>query len=363
MRSVVAVLVATFMAVALSGVPAQGASKPEQGDSCKKVGKVVSTKVGKGKKSKTQDLVCVSSVSGKVWWPTPEAKPSPKKARKTVRAWQQLARESTFADLEVLDATTAQSIQADLAQSVALRDEWAAKAHEANTRLATLRAESAALPSRIQAAAAANESAKEAHEEAVAIAERELATLNSMYPEYSSALDAQYGGFGPGLRCSFGELEYCAEAAAYDALRPWASSVISRYNVQAAVADAAVANMGAHYQEWENRYATWQELSNRNNAVAGEIEQAERDSAHAANMLNQTTAEANRVNERVSLLPELQQMYTEFRKQQQEFNSTLAQPKVKKLSPVNKVERLDLDGISLQASSRQLLDLWSAYVN
>lgn len=363
MRSVITIVSTTLVAIVLAGVPAEAATKVEQGDSCKKVGKEVTTTTGKGKKKTRRDLVCVLSISGKVWWQAPKTGTSQKQARQLLRTWRKLSSQGGVSDMAVLNVTTPDSLQADLARAVAVREDWAAKAHEASTRLANLRAESAALPGRLQAAAAANESAKEAHEESVAIAERELATLNAMYPEYSSALDAQYGGFGPGLRCSFGELEYCAEAAAYDALRPWASSVISRYNVQASVADAAIANMGARYQEWENRYAEWQQLSNRSNTITAEIQQAERDTSHASNLLQQSTEEANRINERVAIFPKMRELQSEFKSSQDRFNSKFESPKLNKVSAKNKVDRLWLEGVGLEASNRQVMDMWTSYVN
>jgi hypothetical protein len=359
-RRVYLLSLVAMLPLSLLGPTAQAATKIDAGSSCKKEGTTREIKVSK---KKSQRFVCVVAIDGNVWWPEPGYLSRSGGARKALLAWNRLSQPAAIADLAVLEITTSESVQGDLVNAVTSRDEWAAKAHEAQVRQANLSAERDALPSQLSAASSATVRAKEAHEEAVAVAERELATLNAMYPEYSSALDAQYGGLGPGIACEFGFTEYCADAAAYAALRPWANAVVARYEAQAAVADAAVAAMGALYRDWEARYAEWEALSNRNGSIGADLQQAQADVGHATNMLATATSEANRINERVALLPRIQSMYSGYLAAQDQYRSLLAKPQIQKGTVQKRAERLRNSGLGLEASHNLLFDLWSRYVD
>lgn len=349
--------------IAGSAVSAHAAPKASEGASCKKLEATTTIRSGKGRKAKTQNLVCLPLLDGQRWveyTPTPT---TGKKATAIWRTWSTLTSPESLADLSAVPTLTAEAVAADLAPAVAARDEWAAKLNEATGRKNALVAESQSLPGRMQAANDATLAAKNAHAEAVTVAERELGTLNRLYPEYSSAMDALYAGLAPGIGCSFGFTEYCAEAAAANALRPWANGVVARYEAQARVADAATAHMGAKYKEWEARYAEWEALSNRNNAVGGEIQQATQDEQHATNMLLNATSEADKLNERVQLLPQLQSLHAQMLDRQREFASRAANKKITQTRTTDRVEILKMEGLALEASYRQLMETWARFVN
>lgn len=356
----------TLLSVALVGasaLPALAAPKAAEGASCKKLEATTTIRSGKGKKAKTQTLVCLPLLDGQRWVKYAPPPTASKKAAAVWRTWSALASPESLADLAAVPSLTPDAVAADLAPAVAARDQWAASLNEATGRKNALVAESQALPGRLQAANDATLAAKNAHAEAVTIAERELSTLNRLYPEYSSAMDALYAGLAPGIGCSFGFTEYCAEAAAANALRPWANGVVARYEAQARVADAATAHMGAKYKEWEARYAEWEALSNRSNVVGAEIQQATRDEQHASNMLTNATSEADKLNERVQLLPQLQALHAQMLIRQGEFASRASSKKVSQAKPPVRVATLNMDGLALQASHRQLMETWARFVN
>lgn len=306
-------------------------------------------------------LVCVETVAGPKWARLEGLPKGPPAARKIIDAWLASLSSPT---LDVIGSTLqgpVEGIQAELATAAQAREEWNSKLSAAQAKAASLRSEQAGLPSRIAAAQQATERAKAEVEPKLASARQEMATLTSMMSAYSAAQSAKTAAFGPGLRCNFGEKQYCAQATALEAQLPWANAIIARYEIQRARAESLLAAAAEAQKTYETRYAEYKVAFDRQNSIQAEIAATTNDINHAQGMLNQSTGKADFVNEQVALFPELKRQYEVLLVQNQDFVAQVSAIAVGSPGWQSRFSTAAERNASLALSRQSILDIWSRF--
>lgn len=331
------------------------------GSSCSKEGAQISAKA-KGKNTKAkQSLVCVKTVDGLRWGDALVLPSKPAAARTLLGNWAATPEPAAFSDIRTTLEVPKEQLAQELAAAAQLRDEWSAKFAEVQSRIAALQAEQQGIPNQLAAATRATEDAKKTYDGLNETAKREISTLNGLSGEYSAAQSALWGGLGPGVACSFGSTQYCAQAQAYAAQRPWANAVVARYNAQKARTDAAVAAASTAYRNWEAKFAEYKRLSDRQALIPGELGSASTDLNHARGMESNAVANANLLNERLQLFDQLNLSLQEFAALNNQKLAlidgvAIGQPGwQRRLSVVSRVQE------GLEVSERSILDLWTRY--
>jgi predicted nucleic acid-binding Zn-ribbon protein len=341
-------------------LPAEASPPAKLGQECPNPG--MKAKPAKQKpESNAAPFLCVETVAGPRW-ARPEGLPKgPPAARKMIETWLANLSSPTFDAIGSALQAPIEGTQAELGTAVQAREEWNSKLSAAQAKAASLRSEQAGLPGRITTAQQATDRAKAEVEPKMASARQEMATLTSMMSAYSAAQSAKTAALGPGLRCSFGEKQYCAQAAALEAQLPWANSVIARYEIQRARAESLLASAAAAQKTYETRYAEYKAAFDRQNSIQAEIASATNDINHAQGMLNQATGKADFVNEQVALFPELNRQYEILLAQNQDFAAQVSTIAVGSPGWQSRFTSAAERSASLELSRQAILDMWSRF--
>jgi len=341
-------------------LPVAAAPKVSEGSACSQAGRQMSVS-SKKPKGKSLKFVCVQTIGGLQWGSTTPIPRSRSAARALLKQWTAGLSPTFLADIAPLSESTIDFVQSELNTAAQDRDLWNSKLVEVRNRLQNLNAEWTSLPSRLSSATQDNAAAKTEYERLSAVAKAEYSTLNSLLSEYRAANSLISQMFGPSLRCNFGETEYCAQAAALRAQRPWADGVVARYEAQLRRAEAAAGTSGAAFKTYEQKYAEYKALFDRQSSIQADINATNMDTSHAQGMANQATKLTDQLNERVQLLPELQLQYAEYKRLSDELSIDLSNVKVGKKGWQKNLARLSKSAKSLELSRDLLSRTWRAY--